>query len=85
MDGLFLKILLDIANNPLARPQAYLDPGSGSVLLQLLVAALLGAGFVVKVYWNKIKKFFRRIFKKEAEAEEIEDLFEPGEAKREDD
>jgi hypothetical protein len=85
MDSLFLKFLLDIANHPLARPQAYLDPGSGSVLLQLLLAAILGAGFVVKVYWNKIKTFFRRIFKKEEQTAEIEDLFEPAETKREDD
>jgi len=40
---------------PLARERAYLDPGSGSILLQLLVAAALGAAFAVKVYWKKIK------------------------------
>jgi hypothetical protein len=40
---------------PLARERAYLDPGSGSILLQLLVAALLGAAFAIKVYWKKIK------------------------------
>jgi hypothetical protein len=40
---------------PLARERAYLDPGSGSILLQLLVAAALGAAFAIKVYWKKIK------------------------------
>jgi len=40
---------------PLARERAYLDPGSGSILLQMLVAAFLGAAFAVKVYWKKIK------------------------------
>jgi hypothetical protein len=43
---------------PLARERAYLDPGSGSILLQLLVAAALGAAFAVKVYWKKIKAAF---------------------------
>ena len=40
---------------PLARNRAYLDPGSGSILLQMVIAAALGAAFAVKVYWKKIK------------------------------
>jgi hypothetical protein len=36
----------------------YLDPGSGSFILQLLLAALLGAGLVIRAYWRKIKSFF---------------------------
>ncbi len=43
---------------PHLRPQAYLDPGSGSFLIQLLIAGLVGAGFIVKVYWKKIKGLF---------------------------
>ena len=45
---------------PLLRPQAYLDPGSGSFLLQLLIAGIVGLGFVVKSYWGKILKLFKR-------------------------
>ncbi len=45
---------------PILRPQAYLDPGSGSFLIQLLIAGLVGAGFLVKVYWKKIKGLFSR-------------------------
>ncbi len=41
-------------------PQAYLDPGSGSFLLQLLLAGLVGAGFIIRVYWKKIKGLFTR-------------------------
>jgi hypothetical protein len=37
---------------------AYLDPGSGSFLIQLLIAALLGAGIAVRAYWGKIKGIF---------------------------
>ncbi|HMD90625.1 MAG TPA: hypothetical protein VKF38_15835 [Anaerolineaceae bacterium] len=36
----------------------YLDPGSGSFLLQILLAALLGIAFAVKIYWKKIKALF---------------------------
>ncbi len=45
---------------PILRSQAYLDPGSGSFLIQLLIAGLVGAGFLVKVYWKKIKGLFSR-------------------------
>jgi len=45
---------------PHLRPQAYLDPGSGSFVVQLLIAGLVGAGFLIKVYWKKIKNFFTR-------------------------
>ena len=37
---------------------AYLDPGSGSYILQVLLGTLLGASYLVKVYWGKIKSFF---------------------------
>jgi hypothetical protein len=37
---------------------AYLDPGSGSFLIQLLIAALLGAGIALRASWGKIKKYF---------------------------
>lgn len=39
----------------------YLDPGSGSYLIQLLLAVGLGAGFAIKIYWNKIKEFFSKM------------------------
>jgi len=49
-----------IANLPLLRERAYLDPGSGSFLIQLLIAGLVGLGFFVKTKWGKIKAFFNR-------------------------
>ena len=38
----------------LAKPSAYLDPGSGSIILQLLIAVLLGGGILIKSFWGKI-------------------------------
>ncbi len=38
----------------------YLDPGSGSILLQLLLAAVLGLGVILRTQWSKIKKLFKR-------------------------
>lgn len=54
-----MNSLIDFLS-PVARSRAYLDPGSGSILLQLLVAAALGAAFAVKVYWKKIKTALSR-------------------------
>ena len=42
----------------LTAPVLYLDPGSGSLLIQLLIAAVLGVGVAVKIYWRKIKGLF---------------------------
>jgi hypothetical protein len=48
----------------------YLDPGSGSILLQLLIAGLAGLGIAVGAQWAKIKRLFT---KKKAKKEEAED------------
>jgi hypothetical protein len=44
----------------LAAPPAYLDPGSGSFLLQLVIAGALGAALAIRMSWNRIKGLFRR-------------------------
>lgn len=54
-----------IFSAPLESGNAYLDPGSGSFLLQILLAALLGGLFVLRSYWGKVKTFFANLFSKE--------------------
>ncbi len=44
--------------------QAYIDPGTGSLIIQILLAALVGAGFATKIFWTKIKSFFSKVFDK---------------------
>jgi hypothetical protein len=39
---------------------AYIDLGTGSYMLQILIGALAAAGFFVKQYWARIKKMFRK-------------------------
>ncbi|MGB7116481.1 MAG: hypothetical protein WBD56_10080 [Anaerolineales bacterium] len=46
-------------NSALIKEHAYLDPGSGSFILQLILAALLGSLFMFKSYWKKIINFLR--------------------------
>jgi hypothetical protein len=38
----------------------YIDPGSGSYLVQMIIAGVLGALFYFKTLWWKIKSFFTR-------------------------
>jgi hypothetical protein len=35
----------------------YLDPGSGSYIFQLIIAALVGGLFLIKVYWRRIRRY----------------------------
>ena len=51
--------------------EAYLDPGSGSFLLQLLIAGLLALGIAFRASWSKIKTLFTRK-NKEADDEDEE-------------
>lgn len=41
---------------------AYLDPGSGSYLLQLLIAGGVGILFSIKTFWFQIKTFVTNLF-----------------------
>jgi len=36
----------------------YIDPGSGSLIFQALIAGLVGFLALIKLYWNKIKNIF---------------------------
>lgn len=44
----------------LIKAEAYLDPGSGSFIIQLLIAGLVGAAFFLRSSWGRIKGFFTR-------------------------
>ena len=44
---------------------AYIDPGSGSVVIQMIVGALVGIGITLKLYWYKFKEKILRITKKD--------------------
>lgn len=44
--------------------QAYLDPGTGSYITQLVAGMLIGGLYFVKLYWQKISLGFKNIIKK---------------------
>lgn len=37
---------------------AYIDPGTGSFLIQMLIGAVVGAVITIKIYWRKLKGIF---------------------------
>lgn len=43
---------------------AYLDPGAGSYVFQVIMATIIGGVFAIKLYWVKLKKLFRNLFKR---------------------
>jgi len=52
--------------------QLYLDPGSGSFLIQLLIAALAGASIAIGANWSKLKRLFGKK-KNKVETDEEDD------------
>jgi cytochrome c biogenesis protein CcdA len=46
-----------------AAAHAYLDPGTGSILVQSFLAGLAGAVAVVSLYWQRVKAFFANLRK----------------------
>ena len=44
---------------------AYLDPGTGSIILQAILGAIAAGFSYCMFYWNKVKNFFKKKYKKE--------------------
>jgi hypothetical protein len=38
----------------------YLDPGTGSLLIQIIIGGALGVGLALSVFWKKIKRLFSK-------------------------
>lgn len=57
---LSIILILAVAN----QAHAYIDPGSGSYMLQILLAFIFGALASIKMFWLNIKEFFRNLFSK---------------------
>ena len=44
---------------------AYLDPGTGSYFIQMIIASVIGGLFALKIFWMKIKVFIKSLFPNE--------------------
>ena len=36
----------------------YIDPGTGSIILQAIIASVVGAALFARIFWNRILNFF---------------------------
>jgi hypothetical protein len=46
------------------KAHAYLDPGTGSIILQAIVGAFAAFFTSIYIFWNKVKNFYKKIFNK---------------------
>ena len=49
------SILCITASSP---AYAYLDPGTGSLIIQIVIGAIAAIGVTLKLYWHKFRVFF---------------------------
>ena len=41
---------------------AYLDPGTGSIILQAVIGVAVGGLFAFGLFWSRVKTFFKNLF-----------------------
>ena len=41
---------------------SYLDPGTGSIILQAVIGVAVGGLFAVGIFWSRVKSFFKNLF-----------------------
>ena len=45
-----------------ANAHAYIDPGTGSVIVQAVIGGVVAVGFFLKTNWLRVKTFAKKIF-----------------------
>ena len=61
---LFLIFTLSIFLSFITDAYAYLDPGSGSIILQAIITVIATVGSALVLWWKKLKANFKNFFKK---------------------
>ena len=51
---------VSIALTPVVAQAQYLDPGAGSIIVQAVIAVVVGATATIRLYWHRISPFLRR-------------------------
>ena len=41
---------------------AYLDPGTGSYIFQIIIGFAAGGAYLIKTFWRQITDFFKKLF-----------------------
>ncbi|MBK6735631.1 MAG: hypothetical protein IPG61_16455 [bacterium] len=59
MTARLLALVLITGSLLAPRPaHAYVDPGSGSLVIQGIIAAVVGVGLTLRLYWRRIRRLF---------------------------
>jgi O-antigen/teichoic acid export membrane protein len=66
---IFLVLVFFGVSNLAVPAHAYLDAGTGSMLLQLILGGVAGLVVIMKLYWQKFLSFFRKHDSKKVEEE----------------
>jgi membrane-anchored glycerophosphoryl diester phosphodiesterase (GDPDase) len=57
----FIQFVFNLTASPVEKPLAYLDPGSGSFILQIILASLLASLFFMRTFWRKLIDKIRKL------------------------
>ena len=55
-------VIVAVLLGTVAPAHAYIDAGSGSYMLQMLMAGLLGLAFTLKMSWQRLKAYTAKLF-----------------------
>lgn len=62
LDILFIFVVISVV--AVKNVHAYIDPGSGSYILQIIAAGVLSSIFIIKKFWRNISQFISSFLKK---------------------
>ena len=65
------KLSLTLLITAVTPAYAYIDPGTGSLIIQSIIGAIAAVGITLKLYWHKLKVLF--LTKKNTAEEKIQD------------
>lgn len=68
---IFVSLILVFLLTPM-QLYAYLDPATGSMIIQTLIALGIGAMVGIKVFWTHLTTFYHKLFSKKTASPEGE-------------
>tara|TARA_B100000768_G_C11230963_1_gene355048 strand:- start:564 stop:767 length:204 start_codon:yes stop_codon:yes gene_type:complete len=59
---IFKLLLISLYSSLLftSNAHAYIDPGTFSIVIQAIIGGIIAGGVTIKIYWYKIKSFFKK-------------------------
>jgi DUF1365 family protein len=74
----YFRTLLFVFTATLALPSyGYIDPGTGSLIIQSIIGAIAAIGVTLKLYWHKIKLMLSRQKRTSESADDTTEVSDP--------